>query len=252
VWPNLIGKRSNAGKLLPIQISSQASTSNHSLEETNPDIAERLIYAQSGIQGSAATGSALSLPPDESDKTRRARYAANQRHKKALQARRDSDQNEDRDTVYADGRKKRHREKNKVAAAKCRSRQRKQVQTIQEKGSRLGEENAKLKTIIQELRNELNALRFLALEHQACTCRVAQYNFNQAEKIVAEYNHSRMQPDLGGYSFPSETASLPSATTTDWRGNSFDRVYERGKPCAIMRNENYNVLPAQSDTPDSS
>lgn len=191
-WPNLTGKRSNAGQLLPIRTSFQASTSTHGQEEMNLDAAERPIYAQSSTLGSAATGSALSFSPDESDKTRRARYAANQRHSKALQARKNSDQNEDKDTVGADERKQRHREKNKVAAAKCRSRQRKQVRTIQEKGSRLGEENAKLKTMIQELRGELNALRSRALDHQACTCRVAQYNFNQAERIVAEYNCSRM------------------------------------------------------------
>ena len=99
--------------------------------------------------------------------------------------------NDNTETHLCHERKKRHREKNKVAAAKCRSRQRKQVQTIQEKGSRLGEENAKLKTMIQDLRSELNALRSRALDHQTCTCRVAQYNFNQAKRIVAEYNCSR-------------------------------------------------------------
>lgn len=214
-WPNLIGHLSNAGQLLPIQISSESSTPSHGQEELNPDTAEQPKHAQLSTHGSAATRSALSFPPDESDKTRRARYAANQRHSKALQARKDSDQNEDKDTVGVHERKKRHREKNKVAAAKCRSRQRKQVQTIQEKGSRLGEENAKLKTMIQELRSELNALRSQALDHQACTCRVAQYNFNQAERIVAEYNCSRTSPDLGGYSFPSGTACLPGTTITN-------------------------------------
>jgi hypothetical protein len=191
-WHNPIGTRSNAGQLSPNQISSQASIPSHGCEETNPHTAERPISTQSSTPRSAATDSAVSLPPGESEKTRRARYAANQRHSKALQARKDSHQNGDKDSIRVDERKQRHREKNKVAAAKCRSRQRKQVQTIQEKGSRLGEENAKLKTIIQELRGELNALRSRALDHQACTCHVAQYNFNQAERIIAEYNSSHM------------------------------------------------------------
>jgi hypothetical protein len=133
--------------------------------------------------------STVSISPGESEKTRRARYAANQRHSKAKKARKDSFQNEG--TSEADGctaeSKQRHREKNKVAAAKCRSRQRKQVQTIEEKGSRLGQENAELKTMVQELRRELNILRSMALDHQQCNCHVARYNQKQAERVAAGY-----------------------------------------------------------------
>ena len=95
-------------------------------------------------------------------------------------------------------RRQRHREKNKVAAAKCRSRQRKQVQTIQEKGVRLGEKNVQFKTMIQELRGELNGLRSMALDHQHCNCSVARYNHDQAERVVAEYRSSCLGQGFGG------------------------------------------------------
>jgi hypothetical protein len=135
------------------------------------------LSTRASTPSSMISKSAVSVSPGESEKTRRARYAANQRHSKAQKVHKDSYQNEsnsEADACAAE-RKQRHREKNKIAAAKCRSRQRKQVQTIQEKGSRLGQENAELKTMVQELRRELNSLRAMALDHQQCDCHVARY-----------------------------------------------------------------------------
>jgi hypothetical protein len=152
----------------------------------------RLSTTPGSTPVSLISDSPVSAPPIESEKTLRARYAANQRHSKAKQARKESHQNEsigEAETKAAE-RKQRHREKNKIAAAKCRSRQRKQVQTIQDKGSLLEEKNLKLKTMIQELRGELNTLRSMALDHQQCNCSVARYNHNQAERVVAEYRSS--------------------------------------------------------------
>lgn len=161
---------------------------------------ERPLSTQASTPASIPVDSPVSSSPIESEKTRRARYAANQRHSKAKQARKDSQQSEG--TGVADARaaerKQRHREKNKVAAAKCRSRQRKQVQTIQDKGSRLEEKNLQLKTMIQELRGELNSLRSMALDHQECACPVARYNHDQAERVVAEYRSACLGQGFGG------------------------------------------------------
>jgi hypothetical protein len=167
-------------------------------------------------QASTPTGmrndSAVATQVGESEKTRRARYAANQRHHKAQQARKDSHRYES--MSEADSRtvekKQRHREKNKVAAAKCRSRQRKQVQTIQERSLRLGEKNSGLKTMVQELRGELNDLRLIALDHQQCNCHVAKYNHSQAERIVAEYRSSGLKHDFGGFASPLDQHGIQS------------------------------------------
>ncbi|KAM0706153.1 hypothetical protein Q7P35_006702 [Cladosporium inversicolor] len=161
---------------------------------------ERPLFAQASTPATTVSDYPISSSPVESEKTRRARYAANQRHSKAKQARKDSALGESTSVTGARAaeRKQRHREKNKVAAAKCRSRQRKQVQTIQDKGSRLEEKILQLKTMIQELRGELNYLRSMALEHQECACPVARYNHDQAEKVVAEYRSACQGQGIGG------------------------------------------------------
>jgi hypothetical protein len=142
----------------------------------------RTPSAEIGTPSSMIRNTAKSTSPGESEKAPRARYAANQRHSKAQKARKDSHQNEIISEVetHAAERRQRDQETNKMAAVKCRSRRRKQTQTIQEKGSRLGEENAELNIAIQELLGELNELRSMALYHQQCNYCVARYNHDQA------------------------------------------------------------------------
>jgi hypothetical protein len=171
--------------------STPASTISHG----------RPLFAQIRTPASLKSDSAVSASPGESEKTRRAHYAANKRHSKAQKARKGSQQNDstsETDTRVTE-QKQRHREKNKVAAAKCRLRQRKQVQRIQENGSRLGEKNAELKTTLQELHGELYELRSMALDHQRCNCSIARYNHKQATRVVAEYSSSCLRQGSGGF-----------------------------------------------------
>lgn len=138
-----------------------------------------------------------SQSPTLSGSSLRARHAANHRHKKFHKARRDSHQSDDTGTA-ADRNKDRLREKNKVAAAKCRQRQRKQAQSIQKRGGRLSDANAELKAKVQALRGELNQLRAIALYHQGCNCQVANYNCKQAARIAAEYSSNIGSPPYRG------------------------------------------------------
>jgi hypothetical protein len=126
----------------------------------------------------------------ESETTHRARYAANQRHAKARNSQQQQANNTTTTTAAtakATEKKQVLREKNKVAAAKCRQRQRKQAETIRAKGSRLSETNAQLKSYVQELRGELNGLRAVALGHGDCDERLARYNQVQAERVMRDY-----------------------------------------------------------------
>jgi hypothetical protein len=125
----------------------------------------------------------------ESESTYRARYAANRRHNRARNSRRVSHQTGSTSGAgtIADEKKRNLREKNKVAAAKCRQRQRKQAESIRAKGGRLSETNAQLSSYVQELRGELNGLRAVALGHRECDNRLARYNQVQAERVMAEY-----------------------------------------------------------------
>jgi hypothetical protein len=199
-WPT----QQNLLSSSPSRFSSRSSPVEQTLPASataNTLINRRSKFLQASIPASITSESIPAISPSESEKTRRARYAANQRHSKAQKARKDSHNAgtiSETDTLDHE-RKKRHREKNKVAAAKCRSRQRKQAQTIQEKGSRLREKNAELKVTIQELRGELNGLRSVALDHQKCNCHVARYNLTQADRVVAEYRLSCFGQQFGGF-----------------------------------------------------
>jgi hypothetical protein len=199
-WPTQQNPLSSS----PLRFSSRSSPVEQTLlasATVNILTTRRSKSPQARIPASITSESTVAIPPRESEKTRRARHAANQRHSKALKARKDSHHAgiiSGADTLDQE-RKKRHREKNKVAAAKCRSRQRKQAQTIKEKGIGLGEKNVELKAMIQDLRGELSDLRFMALDHQQCSCQVARYNLTQAERVVAEYRLSCFGQQFRGF-----------------------------------------------------
>jgi hypothetical protein len=190
------------------------SISDHSPSSTPSSMTlnQRTLSNQTSTPTGTRNDSVVATQPGESEKTRRARYAANQRHKKAQQTRKNSHQRGSTSEAsdHAVERKQGHREKNKVAAAKCRTRQRKQVQTIQESSIQLGEKNLKLKTLIQELRGQLNSLRSMALDHRQCNCHVASYNHLQAERVVAKYRSTRLLPEVGGFTFPLHPHDIPS------------------------------------------
>jgi hypothetical protein len=128
----------------------------------------------------------------ETKSTRIARYAAIQRHSKAQESRRISYCNSGATAAEAQvtEKKQRLRQKNKIAAAKCRVRQRKQAQTTQAKYKCASEANAQLESYVQELRRELNGLQTRALGHADCDCPIVWYNLNQAKRIIAEYYSS--------------------------------------------------------------
>lgn len=78
------------------------------------------------------------------------------------------------------------REKSKLAAAKCRERQRKQLRSVEFKHDRICTMNGELKRQVRNLAGELNTLRALALQHQNCNCEVTCYNLDQAKKIAED------------------------------------------------------------------
>jgi hypothetical protein len=164
---------------------------------TTPNIARRrsLVHASSATRKYAQTGASetplesIDSFQTESESIHRARHAANQRHSKACNS-----QLAGHEIAYtsgvntqADGKKQSLREKNKVAAAKCRQRQRKQAENIRVKVRGLSETNAQLKSYTQQLRQELNGLRVCAFGHADCDYKLALYNQGQVERLEAEY-----------------------------------------------------------------
>lgn len=138
------------------------------------------------------------LEPNSSGRVDRARHAANQRHKRSKTNRKDSHQSDNEGSPKTEDSKanlkqQKLREKNKVAAAKCRSRQRKQVHNIESKCNHLSAANGELKRQIRDLSDELSGLRSLALNHQTCECSIAMYNYQQAQKVVAGLQASSLK-----------------------------------------------------------
>jgi hypothetical protein len=77
------------------------------------------------------------------------------------------------------------REKNRLAAAKCRERKKKDNRALHEKNHAVMMANKLMKEEVRTLRNQLSHLRMLALEHSmcefSCDCDAIQkYNANRA------------------------------------------------------------------------
>lgn len=124
----------------------------------------------------------------KTDKSERARNAANQRHAKTKKMRKDSEGSNavDSDGLEGEGgdKKEKYREKNRLAAAKCRAKKKENIEDIEVKHRKLSAMNSSLKKQVQDLRGELTGLRTHALNHQDCNCQIARYNINQAKRVA--------------------------------------------------------------------
>lgn len=143
-----------------------------------------------------------------SAKSERARNAANQRHAKAKkvcmgsvwrlqqllissQARRDSSRTEASTEVEAevvDDKREKYREKNRLAAAKCRAKKKNNTEDLEESARIITSANSRLRAQERELRDIFSNLRHQALAHdqtQGCTCSaIHMYNNNKAQEAA--------------------------------------------------------------------
>ena len=129
-------------------------------------------------------------------RSKRARNAANQRHH----------QYKNGNTVNAEmNHVKKKRESNRVAAAKCRVKQRQAKDDLHERYRELCRANKTMKLELRELREQFVLWRTLALQHTDCQCNALQkYNITQALRAsFAFYQDS----DVGSVSPESATQS---------------------------------------------
>lgn len=136
-----------------------------------------------------------------SDKSTRARNAANQRHAKNKKAQKDSRLSQASlirdEESHTEDKKERYREKNRLAASKCRARKKENIDTLEDRHRNLSALNNVLKEQLQELRGELIGLRTHALEHQDCDCQISKYNVNQARRVAMGVDTASL-PDFPG------------------------------------------------------
>lgn len=114
--------------------------------------------------------------------------------------------------------KDKYREKNRVAAAKCRAKKKEHVDGLEENHRAQSMLNSLLKQTEQNLRDELSYWRTQALQHAFCDCHAVQdYNLKKARALAADKDFGGpdgLRPDPMCASSPSMNAGhapfLPS------------------------------------------
>ncbi|CAK3810725.1 hypothetical protein DOTSEDRAFT_69427 [Lecanosticta acicola] len=167
--------------------SRGASVAHHYGQVTPPDDSTPKAFSSMPTQHQP-TPPAQSIPNAKSE---RARNAANQRHAKAKKARKDSGRSAgtpDDEGDEVEDKRERYREKNRVAAAKCRAKKKVNTDDLEQSAREVTAKNTRLKAEERELRDLFSSLRDQALAHdptQGCTCQtIHQYNRHKAQETA--------------------------------------------------------------------
>ena len=152
------------------------------------------------FRSKAGVSKKQTAPGVKIDNAQRARNAAIQRHTKTKS---ESDIREDSKRVETpefsggeagvENKRERYREKNRLAAAKCRMKKKDNVQGLEEKNREMSAENNFAKVEMRQLRDELTCLRTMALHHAAhiegCDCvALHAYNAMKAGELASEWS----------------------------------------------------------------
>ncbi|KAL1582141.1 hypothetical protein WHR41_09370 [Cladosporium halotolerans] len=117
-----------------------------------------------------------------------------------LDSHQDSDGVIERDFIAEERKAQSLREKNKLAAIRCRHKKKKEAEGIEAKCNDLSMVNAALKKQLHDLRNGLASLRAHALDHQSCNCGVVLYNTNLANRLAPGGTSPLAAIDVGVHS----------------------------------------------------
>lgn len=161
-------------------------------ENSIPELRDDRKSSTGSIERQQAGGKAPKL-----NKSERARNAANQRHAKSKlarqqrEARREAGSGSDIEGSgeESEGKRETYREKNRLAAAKCRAKKKENVEGLEDKHRHLSAQNNFLKREERTLRDELSMLRTAALQHtpaaRGCICGgLHEYNRKKASQVA--------------------------------------------------------------------
>ena len=122
------------------------------------------------------------------NRTQRARNAANKRHSKAKTARRDPSHEAESDSNDQPGKSTNmQREKNRLAAAKCRAKKKATSEEMQDTHRDGSKQNNYLHREVRELRDQKAFLRNTLLQHEPglCQCHaIHRFNLAQAQQLA--------------------------------------------------------------------
>lgn len=100
-----------------------------------------------------------------------------------------ADEEEEEDEDESGEKKGKYREKNRVAAAKCRAKKKEHIDHLEENHRTHSALNVALKQTEKSLRDQLSYWRTQALQHSHCNCRPIQdYNMRKAQALADESN----------------------------------------------------------------
>lgn len=173
--------------------------------------------------------------PSKLSNEQRARNAANTRHSRSRNAKQQqrADHADPTEAKSEDGQKPGkslhvQREKNRVAAAKCRAKKKSANEHQAEMASQFSSTNNVLTKEIRDLKNQKAEFQNLLLAHRAgvCACHgIHDYNYGQAQRLVS---NARRQVVETSSSSPSQTSltsnhsPLSEGSGTMFHGSSMD------------------------------
>ena len=209
----------NALSPIPLQKSGRDSVAEHHLGLFTPPDDDTTTSAVKSEPGVSTTDF-----PAKLDKSQRARNAANQRHAKAKK-KRPSDEAAvaSSDLAFSgddvEDKREKYREKNRLAAAKCRSKKKNNTEVLEEQHRELCAANSYAKRQERALRDELTRLRTMALNHspaiEGCHCTgLHVYNARKAHDVASGWNQageSIVSPSHG-----SDPSTVISPTPFDY------------------------------------
>ncbi|KAK1809361.1 hypothetical protein LTR12_016275 [Friedmanniomyces endolithicus] len=180
----------------------------------------------------SSTSSSQSIKVEKLNKSERARNVANQRHAKTKQARQaretrgvsGSSEGAEDGEEGVEVKKEKYREKNRIAAAKCRARKKGSVDGLEEDYRRLNAIHNFLTHELRELRDEFSALRTVALQHTSATsvCGSAglhEYNRRKASQVAYALGGPLVASPSSDVLFRSQTNSLSGGPMAEMFGH---------------------------------
>lgn len=264
VWqsPDLTPDGFNA----PIDSQSASKSAQSNIVSQRDQVTER--FGQVTPPDDDAPDSPFDAPSKESSKskrkmqeedlakqsrTQRARNAANKRHSKSKPARRDSthDVESDVDEVdNGDGKSTNvQREKNRLAAAKCRAKKKATSEEMQESHREGSKQNSYLQREVRELRDQKAFLRNALLQHEpgVCQCHtIHRFNMAQAQQLALGVNAmiqplSPSQDSVGSVLTPGSDISMGSRSTAAHTQSNPRKMSMSSRQQSYASQSNFNI-----------
>jgi len=164
---------------------------------TPPD--DAIMHGMSKSSSKRADSGASGIEVDETSSMSPRSSMSNKRPsvKSSQKSRKESRVSED---GVAGDKKDKYREKNRVAAAKCRAKKKEHTDSLEDTYRTQSAMNTALKQTEKSLRDELSYWRTQALQHTFCSCHpIQEYNMRKAQSMAFGNNYGATSSPVMGH-----------------------------------------------------